>query len=62
MSDPLAWPVAPLASLSISLFLPEITPATTMHFDARQSACIAAGDVAAQTELNVDATIASRLF
>ena len=62
VSDPLACPVAPLARLSISLYLPEITPTSTMHFDARQTACIAAGDVAAQAELNVEASFTSRLF
>lgn len=62
VSDPLAWPVAALASLSISLYLPEITPTSTMHFDARQTACIATGNVAAQTELNAEASTTSRLF
>jgi lysophospholipase L1-like esterase len=62
VSDPLEWPVAPLASLSISLYLPEITPTSTLHFDARQTACIAAGDVVAQTELNAEVSITSRLF
>lgn len=62
VSDPLAWPVAALASLSISLYLPEITPTSTIHFDARQSACIASGDVAAQTELDAEASITSRLL
>lgn len=62
ISDPLAWPVAPLSSLSISLYLPEITPASTLHFDARQTACIAAGDVVSQAELTTEASFTSRLF
>lgn len=62
ISDPLAWPVAPLASLSISLYLPEITPTSTLHFDARQTACIATGDVAGQVELNAETRFTSRLF
>ncbi|WP_295956284.1 SGNH/GDSL hydrolase family protein [Rhodoferax sp.] len=62
ISDPLAWPVAPLASLAISLYLPEITPTATLHFDARQTACIAAGDVVSQAELTTETSFTSRLF
>ncbi|MEY5100421.1 MAG: hypothetical protein RJA36_3140 [Pseudomonadota bacterium] len=62
VSDALDWPVAPLDSLSVSLYLPEITPTATMHFDARQSASIAAGDVTGETMLTAETTISSRLF
>lgn len=62
VSDPIDGRVAALASVSVSLFLPEITPTTTMHFDARQTAVIAAGNVAARAALTADATLMSRLF
>src|SRR5918997_1502835 len=39
-SDPVDLAVAPLGSLAVSLFLPEITPTTTWHRDARQTAYI----------------------
>src|SRR3712207_4606782 len=38
LSDPVDLAVAPLGSVAVSLFLPEITPATTWHNDARQTA------------------------
>ena len=62
LSDPLDWPVAPLASVLVSVFLPEITPTATMHFDARQTAVIAAGNVVGQADMAADITITSRLF
>jgi hypothetical protein len=38
ISDPVELSVAPLSSVAVSLFLPEVTPTTTMHWDARQAA------------------------
>ncbi len=40
LSDPVDLAVAPLGSLAVSVFLPEITPTTTWHNDARQTAYI----------------------
>lgn len=55
--------VAPLGSLAVSLFLPEITPATTWHNDARETAYISGeGDVSGATDFKPSRTITSRLF
>ena len=39
-SDPVDLAVPALGSVAVSLFLPEVTPATTWHLDARQTAYI----------------------
>ena len=36
LSDPIELAVAPLGSVAISLFLPDVTPVTTWHNDARK--------------------------
>jgi lysophospholipase L1-like esterase len=62
-SDPVDLPVQPLGSLAVSLFLPEITPTTTWHRDARQTAYISAeGNVAAAERFEPAQTIQSRIF
>jgi lysophospholipase L1-like esterase len=62
VSDPVDLAVDPLASVAVSLFLPEPTPTTTMHFDARQTAFIVAGNKAGDADFKPDSTITSRLF
>jgi lysophospholipase L1-like esterase len=62
ISDPVDLPVSPLSSIAVSLFLPEVTPATTMHWDARQTAYIAAGNKVGDADIKPDSTIVSRLF
>src|SRR5262249_53035143 len=44
LSDPVALPLAPLARVAVSLYLPDATPLATFHFDARQKAYLAEGD------------------
>jgi hypothetical protein len=44
ISDPVDLSVPPLSSVAVSLFLPEVTPTTTMHWDARQTDYIAGGE------------------
>jgi hypothetical protein len=44
ISDPVDLTVAPFGSLAVSLFLPEVTPTTTMHWEGVQTAYIAAGN------------------
>ena len=62
-SDPVDLPVEPLGSLAVSLFLPEITPTTTWHNDARQTAYISGeGDFTGQTSFEPAQTIQSRIF
>jgi len=63
LSDPVQLTVAPLGSLAVSLFFPEITPTTTWHNDARQTAYISAeGNFAGETDFTVSQTIQSRIF
>lgn len=61
-SDPVDLAVPPLARLSISVYLPERTVPSTMHWDARQTAYLSAGDQAQVANLRYDATLTSRLF
>jgi hypothetical protein len=62
ISDPVDISVAPLSSLAVSLFLPQVTPATTMHWDGHQTAYIAAGNKVGDTDIKADSTILARLF
>ncbi len=62
-SDPVDLPVQTLGSVAVSLFLPEITPTTTWHRDARQTAYISGeGNVAAAERFEPAQTIQSRIF
>jgi lysophospholipase L1-like esterase len=51
VSDPVELKVAPLSSLAVSLYLPDVTPVTTWHNDARQTAYLVAGDKTGATEI-----------
>jgi lysophospholipase L1-like esterase len=63
LSDPVDLTVAPLGSVAVSLYLPEITPTTTWHNEGVQTAYISgAGDFAADTEFEPAQTITSRIF
>ena len=62
VSDPVDLSVPPLGSLSISLFLPEISPTSTMHYDGRQTAHIVAGNKVGAANIVADVTTQSRLF
>jgi lysophospholipase L1-like esterase len=62
ISDPVDLAVTPLTQLSVSLFLPEISPTTTMHWDGRQTAYVAAGDKVADVDFKADATQTARVF
>ena len=44
VSDPVELSVPPLSNVAVSLFLPEVTPTTTMHWDARQTALYRGGE------------------
>jgi lysophospholipase L1-like esterase len=56
VSDPVDLPVAPLSNLAVSLFLPEVTPLTTFHWEGVQTAYIAAGDQTAASEIKTAET------
>ena len=63
LSDPVDLPVAPLGSVAVSLFLPAITPTTTWHNDARQTAYISGeGDFSGEPGFQPAQTIQSRIF
>jgi len=52
-----------LGNLAVSLYVPEISPATTWHFDACQTAYINdAGDVSGAADFKPSQTITSRIF
>jgi lysophospholipase L1-like esterase len=62
-SDPVDLAVPALGSVAVSLFLPEVTPATTWHNDARQTAYISGeGDFTAAERLEPAQPVTSRIF
>ena len=62
VSDPVDLSVPALGSVAVSLYFADVTPATTMHWDGRQTAYIVAGDKTAEADITPDATTLSRLF
>jgi lysophospholipase L1-like esterase len=63
ISDPAVLSVAPLGSVAVSLFLPEITPTTTWHNEGVQTAYISGdGNFASDTQFEPAQTIQSRIF
>ena len=62
-SDPVDLAVPALGSVAVSLFLSEVTPATTWHNDARQTAYISGeGDFTAAERFEPAQTVTSRIF
>ena len=62
VSDPVAMDIAPLQRLAVSLYFPQTTPVTTVHWDGLQAAQIAAGNVAGAATVKADNVANSRLF
>lgn len=62
VSDPVAMEVAALQRLAVSLYFPQTTPVTTIHWDGLQPAQIAAGNVAGAASVKADSVVNSRLF
>lgn len=62
VSDPVDLQVPALGSVAVSLFLPGVTPTTTWHNDARQTAFVAAGDVTGKVQIEPTQTTQSRVF
>ena len=50
ISDPVDLSVDPLALVSVSLYLPEVTPLTTIHWDGHQTAYVGAGNQVADVD------------
>ena len=62
ISDPVDLSVPPLGSVAVSLFLPKVTPTETMHWDARQTSYVAAGNKVSDPDIKPDSKFESRLF
>jgi lysophospholipase L1-like esterase len=62
VSDPVDLPLPPLASVAVSLYLPDATPLTTWHNDARQTAFLVAGNKTAELEFKPDESPVARVF
>ena len=62
LSDPIDLAVADLSRIAVSIFLPEPTPMTTFHWDARQTGWIVAGNQVAAPSLPDATTMQLRLF
>ena len=62
LSDPVELAVAPLGNVAISLFLPDVTPVTTWHNDARQTAFLVAGNKIGETDFKPDSSVTGRVF
>ena len=62
-SDPVDLTVKPLGSVAVSLYLPEVSPTTTWHNDARQTTYISAnGNFVADESFKAAQTVPSRIF
>jgi lysophospholipase L1-like esterase len=62
ISDPVDLKVAPLAKISVSLFFPDVAPATTIHWDGHQTAYVAQGNKVSDASFKADATQTQRVF
>jgi lysophospholipase L1-like esterase len=62
ISDPVDLTLAPLAELSVSLFLPDNAQVTTAHLNGRQTAYVAAGDRTADVDFKADSQMTQRPF
>lgn len=62
ISDPVDMSVAPLALVSVSLYLPDITPTSTIHWDGHETAYIAAGNKTADVDFKADSKLTQRLI
>lgn len=62
VSDPVDLELAPLAQVAVSIFLSQITPLTTFHWDGKQTAYIAQGNLTAAPLIETAQTLDARLF
>jgi lysophospholipase L1-like esterase len=62
VSDPVDLSLVPLASVAVSLYLPDATPLTTWHNDARQTAFLVSGNKTADVEIKPDDRPVARAF
>ncbi len=62
ISDPVDMSVQPLALVAVSLYLPDITPTSTIHWDGHETAYIAAGNKVADVDFKADSKLTQRLL
>ena len=63
ISDPVDLDVSALGNVAVSLFLPEVTPVATAHWEGVQTTYISdTGDHTADTEIKPQATMKARVF
>lgn len=62
VSDPIELSVEPLSELTVSLYLPQATSLTTFHWDGRQTAYIAPGNMAGAPAIDTSETVDARVF
>jgi lysophospholipase L1-like esterase len=62
LSDPIDLVVPPLSDVTVSVFVPDVTPIETMHWEGRQTAYIVAGDKTAERDIKPDSTMTTKLF
>ena len=62
LSDPIDLVVPPLSDVAVSVFVPEVTPIETMHWEGRQTAYIVAGDKTAEQDIKPDSTMTAKVF
>jgi lysophospholipase L1-like esterase len=62
LSDPVSLDVSDLASLAVSLYLPQATVPATWHLEGKQTAYIVLGDATAAASLGAGATTSTARF
>lgn len=63
LSDPVDLEVPPLGRVAVSLYLPEVTPTSTFHWEGVQTAYISGeGDFVGEADFEPAQTITSRVF
>jgi lysophospholipase L1-like esterase len=62
LSDPIDLVVPPLSDVAVSVFVPDVTPIETMHWEGRQTAYIVAGDKTAERDIKPESTMTAKVF
>ncbi|HTT38529.1 MAG TPA: SGNH/GDSL hydrolase family protein [Burkholderiales bacterium] len=62
LSDPVDLSVAPLASVVVSFFVPDVTPVSTFHWDACQTTYVVAGNKVSEVDFKADSTFTARIL
>ena len=62
VSDPVNFPVPPLAKLAVSLYFPGVQPVTTSHWEGRETAYISEGNTAAESSIKPSSTLTAKAF